>query len=204
MRAAICLGLCLPALGLGAGAVARPLRPASQETQTASAPAGESAAAAAVEQRLGCVMSVEPSVELGQPIRVRFLFRNLTDHPLHLLRWGNPFSPRHNGQFTVTLDGSEIPFERQAAPASPPQAPTARSYKTIPPGGASNATVSLTEGDGRYLFDRPGLYAIAWRGELLQVQEGAEPQPRRATPAEAAVLACNRVEVVVTGHVAAR
>jgi hypothetical protein len=169
--------------------------------------------------RLECQMSAEPRVRAGQAIRVRFVFRNLSDRPLHLLRWGNPFSPRQNGQFTITRgdgtrgdgtpgdgtrgdgtrgDGTPVPWSRAVAAATVDAPPTARSYKTIPAGGTSQATVSLTEGEGRYAIDEPGSYRIAWRGELRQVQDGNQPIPRPTSAADSVRVECNPIIVVVT------
>jgi hypothetical protein len=180
------LSLTLLCLGVMGGACASRT---SESTPPQSAARQEESAMATT---LDCALSAPQTVKAGEPVEVVFKLTNPTAKPLYVLDWHTPLEGLLNNIFTVTRDGTEIPY---AGPMLKRANPGADDYVTVAPGATVEGKVNVALA---YDFTQPGRYRIAFRNQLMDVatQQGEVPHVMDAFHGQP--VKCNEVETTVT------
>jgi peptidyl-Lys metalloendopeptidase len=134
--------------------------------------------------------SVHPLVA-GGPVALRFRLTNRTAEPIWILRWNTPFEGWRGTLFTVTANGTEIPYQ---GPMVKRGDPVREDYVEIPAGESVSASVDLAEA---YEIRQPGLYDVKVTGNLLDVAKGAASLPRPRDRHEPMALRCEGITLDV-------
>ncbi len=142
---------------------------------------------ATAAQTLEC--RVEPVAD--SPAGVRFSLVNKTDAPLWVLRWNTPLEGWKGTLFTVTYDGTEVPYQ---GPMLKRGDPGQGDYVEIPAGETAAATIDLAQA---YEMGQPGKYEVTVTGGLHDVTKDGSSVPRPRDRHEAVELRCAGVTLEV-------
>jgi len=146
-------------------------------------------------QPLECKLdSIHPLVP-GGPVAIRFRLTNRTAEPLWMLRWNTPFEGWRGTLFTITSNGTEIPYQ---GPMFKRGDPSRDDYVEIPAGESVSASVDLAE---VYEIRQPGLYDVKVTGNLHDVTKDAASLPRPRDRHQPMALQCGGItlDVKATG-----
>lgn len=104
----------------------------------------------------GLVAHLETSDRLtvGESVNLKFVLKNVSDTPLHVLQWYTPLEGIGGEIFTVTHDRQSIPYKGILASRTPP---TTDAYVFLNPGESVSAVVDLSKS---YDFSQVGEYRI--------------------------------------------
>ena len=127
---------------------------------------------AAPAQPLECRMEAVHPLVAGGPVAVRFRLANRTSGPLWVLRWNTPIEGWRGRIFTVTFQGTELPYK---GPMLKRGDPGREDYVRITPEESVTVSLDLAE---VYDVKRPGKYQVKATGNLLDVTSAAAAVPR--------------------------
>jgi peptidyl-Lys metalloendopeptidase len=142
-------------------------------------------------QPLECRLDAIHPLTAGSPIAIRFRLTNRTDEPLWMLRWNTPFEGWRGTIFTVTSNGTEIPYQ---GPMVKRGDPAREDYVKIPAGESVSASVDLSE---VYEIRKPGLYDVKVTGGLQDVAKDVATVPRTRELLQAMELGCEGITLEV-------
>jgi hypothetical protein len=140
--------------------------------------------AATPAEPLECRMEAVHPLVAGGPVALRFRLINRTDAPLWVLRWNTPIEGWRGTIFTVSFQGSELPYQ---GPMLKRGDPGREEYVEIPPGESVNVSVDLAE---VYDVKQPGEYRVQVTGDLLDVTKDAASVPRPRDRQQRMALKC--------------
>jgi hypothetical protein len=123
-------------------------------------------------QPLECRMEAVHPLVAGGPVALRFRLVNRTDGPLWVLRWNSPVEGWRGTIFTVTFQGTVLPYQ---GPLVKRGDPGREEYVEITPQDSLNVSLDLAEA---YDVKRPGLYQVRVTGNLFDVTKDAAAVPR--------------------------
>jgi peptidyl-Lys metalloendopeptidase len=138
-------------------------------------------------QPLGC--RIEPVAD--SPTSVRFTLTNQTDARLWVLRWNTPLEGGKGTLFTVTANGTEIPYQ---GPMLKRGDPGREDYVEVPAGESASNTVNLAD---VYEMGQPGQYEVKVTGNLHDVAKDGASVPRPRDRQEAMELGCEGITLDV-------
>jgi hypothetical protein len=114
------------------------------------------------------------SLDLGEPLTVRFFLANETENDLYILNWFTPLEGLGGDIFRVTRDGQRVSYQ---GPLASRGDPTPEAYTLIKAGGTASAEVDLSLA---YDFSTPGNYTIAFVSPKLSHVAGSEEEMARS------------------------
>jgi hypothetical protein len=145
---------------------------------------------AGAHEGLRCTLQAPARAAPGQPVLLRFTFRNEGRAPLHLLTWNTPFEGWFGAYVSVSRDGVPLPY---GGPMAKRGDPARDDYLRIAPGRSRSAEVDLAL---PFDLSRPGRYRIEPRLHLHDLVPGSRPRlPRPRGQWMPADLGCNAVDV---------
>ena len=142
-------------------------------------------------QPLECRIEPVSPLLAGGPVALRFSLVNRTAEPLWVLRWNTPLEGWRGTLFTVTANGTEIPYQ---GPMLKRGDPRPADYVEIPAGESASATVDLSE---VYEIGQPGRYEVKVTANLHDVAKDGASVPRPRDRHEAMELGCEGVALEV-------
>jgi len=107
---------------------------------------------------------------------VRVTVENVSDHPLHILRWHLPLEEMGREMFLVERDGERLPYLGKLIKRAAPQA---SDYLALDPGEAIEATVDLATA---YDFSSAGVYLVRFRLSPFAIEEIAAGEMKSTAP----------------------
>jgi peptidyl-Lys metalloendopeptidase len=140
--------------------------------------------AALQSQPLECRMEAVNPLVAGGPVALRFRLTNRTREPLWVLRWNTPIEGWRGTIFTVTFQGSALPYQ---GPMLKRGDPGREEYVEIGAGESINVSVDLAE---VYDVKQPGKYQVKVTGDLLDVTQDAASVPRPRDRQQSMALKC--------------
>lgn len=140
--------------------------------------------AAAPSQPLECRLEAVHPLIAGGPVALRFRLVNRTDAPLWVLRWNTPIEGWRGTIFTVSFQGTELPYQ---GPMLKRGDPGKAEYVEITPQDSLNVSLDLAEA---YDVKRPGRYQVKVTGSLLDVTRDAASVPRPRDRQQPMALQC--------------
>lgn len=140
--------------------------------------------AAAPAQPLECRMEAVHPLVAGGPVALRFRLVNRTAGPLWVLRWNTPIEGWRGTLFTVTFQGTELPYQ---GPMVKRGDPGREEYVEITPQDSLNVSLDLGEA---YDVKQPGQYQVKVTGNLLDVTNDAAAVPRPRDRQQPMALKC--------------
>jgi hypothetical protein len=153
-------------------------------------PTGDQPSSSGLRARL----EAQPSLSLGDPVKVQFSLLNETESNLYILNWFTPLEGLGGDIFRVTLDGQRIHYQ---GPMASRGDPTPEAYTLIEAGGTVSAEVDLSLA---YDFSRPGDYMIEFVAPKLSHIAGSEEEMARSTDELGPVdIPSNQVVVAIGG-----
>jgi hypothetical protein len=147
--------------------------------------------AAAPAQPLECRMEAVHPLVAGGPVAVRFRLANRTNGPLWVLRWNTPIEGWRGTIFTVTFQGTRLPYR---GPMLKRGDPGREEYVKITPEESVNVSLDLSE---TYDVKRPGRYQVKVTGNLLDVTRNAASVPRPRDRQQPMALRCEALTLDV-------
>jgi peptidyl-Lys metalloendopeptidase len=139
---------------------------------------------AAPTQPLECRLEAVHPLVAGGPVALRFRLVNRTDGPLWVLRWNTPVEGWRGTIFTVTFQGTDLPYQ---GPMVKRGDPGREEYVEITPQDSLNVSLDLAEA---YDVKRPGKYQVKVTGSLLDVAKDAAAVPRPRDRQQPMALKC--------------
>ena len=140
--------------------------------------------AAAPTQPLECRMEAVHPLVAGGPVALRFRLVNRTAGPLWVLRWNTPVEGWRGTLFTVTFQGTDLPYQ---GPMVKRGDPGREEYVEITPQDSLNVSLDLAEA---YDVKQPGQYEVKVTGNLLDVANEAAAVPRPRDKLQPMALKC--------------
>jgi hypothetical protein len=140
--------------------------------------------AAAPAQSLECRMEAVHPLVAGGPVALRFRLVNRTDGPLWVLRWNTPVEGWRGTIFTVSFQGTELPYQGPRVKRGDPER---EEYVEITPQDSLNVSLDLAEA---YDVKQPGRYQVKVTGNLLDVTKAAAAVPRPRDRQQPLALKC--------------
>lgn len=144
-----------------------------------------------MEKALECSLSVAPRLQVGEPVNVHFRLTNRTAQPLYVLTWRTPLEGLLGNDFTVTLNGEELPYE---GPMMKRGDPRAEDYVAVAPGASADATVDLSLA---WPLTKPGSLRIAFRGEVMDVATSQAEVPHPLAQLQPQTVQCPVLEATL-------
>jgi peptidyl-Lys metalloendopeptidase len=154
---------------------------------------GSAAALAAPVKDVSVSLSTDQTlVDATQDVVVQVSFTNNANHPVHLLRWYTPADEVEDAIFTITRDGTRLPY--LGAHYKRP-APTGKDYLKLAPGETLTRSVELS---ALYDLSETGAYSIRYAvGAVGLVDDKSASEGGRRGVDE---LASNRVDLWIQGR----
>ena len=147
--------------------------------------------AATPSQPLECRLEAVHPLVAGGPVALRFRLTNRTREPLWVLRWNTPIEGWRGTIFTVSFQGTEIPYQ---GPMLKRGDPGREEYVEIAAGESVNVSVDLAE---VYDVKQPGKYQVKVTGDLLDVTKDAASVPRPRDRQQSMALKCEPITLDV-------
>jgi heat shock protein HslJ len=136
---------------------------------------------------LDCVLDVDETYLVGEPVNLAFALGSRTDRTLYVLTWYTPLEGMAGDILQVTRDGTALPYQGMLAKRGDP---TREEYVAIEPGEAASAIVDLRMG---YDLSAPGSYRVQFTAGLQDATDNASLIPRKRDDHRPQAVTCNTV-----------